>query len=266
MREGKQKGGSVPPLHSHGTSEEEHRRQQPERELFRDAMQSSRQQGKQAQELSQQQHFYEEGDILYVRGQLVGFVEVSNIPYNLGRVEDLEYAKAGMRSPKRAVVSQLAVEEQARKSGIGSRLLDACERHAQIQWNAKELILEVEEDEVEIIVNGKLNSSSSPCVERNIEVIAFLTKRGFNILFAEPASQRYDVVTGEVLEQIQRRKDVMSKRIAGKSRLSMDPDLHNEIFPSETDDVADAGKTHRDSQSHAEYDVVDVEYFESVEP
>jgi ribosomal protein S18 acetylase RimI-like enzyme len=241
--------------HSHQPEEEEHRGK-PERELFRDAVQSSREQNKQAQERSQQQHFYEEGDKLYVRGPLVGFVEVSNIPYNLGRVEDLEYAKAGMRSPKRAVVSHLGVEEHARKSGIGSRLLEACERHAQIQWNAKELILEVEEGE-----SG--NTAEDP--EKGLEVIEFLNRRGFTILFAEPASQRYDVETGEVLQQIQRRKDVMSKRLVGKNRIPVDPENHKDIFASETDEHGKAVQPHRDSQYHTGHDIVDVEYFESVE-
>lgn len=249
------------PPSSHPERSDEERLHQTERELFRDAVQSSREQGKHAQEMSQRQHFYEEGDILYVRGSLVGFVEVSNIPYNLGRVEDLEYAKAGMRSPKRAVVSNLVVDQRARKSGIGSRLLEACELHARNQWNAKELILEVEEEEeVDDI------ESNEGTVETNVKVTEFLNKRGFTILFAEPASQRYDAETGEVLEQIQRRKDVMSKRIAGKNRLSVDNDSPNDILSNEQDDLGAAGVTHRDSQSHSGNDVVDVEYFESIEP
>lgn len=252
-----------------GENYQQHQQPYPERELFRDAVQSNReQQQEQARERSRQQRFYEEGDVLYVRGPLVGFVEVSNIPYNLGRVEDLEYAKAGMRSPKRPLVSHLAVERRARNSGIGSQLLEACERHVQVQWNAKEIILEVEENDD----NGSIGLESDTVgLSGSVAVINYLNRRGYEVLFAEPSSQRYDPETGGVLEQIQHRKDVMHKFLVNKKH-RFDNDDDNEdrndgvgnSNGSQKQGMADNQPSRRHDYAAA-HDVVDVEYFESVD-
>jgi GNAT superfamily N-acetyltransferase len=45
----------------------------------------------------------------------------------------------------RPVLRNLVVAEHAQNSGIGTRLVEACERHVQSHWQMKELVVEVDD-------------------------------------------------------------------------------------------------------------------------
>ena len=125
----------------------------------------------------------------YVRGDLVGFVEITQRSYGLGNsVEGTSLFSSEFQ--KRPVLTNLAVLKESRKYGIGSKLLDRCEEHVLQEWNMKEVILEVED------YNGK--------------GLEFYQKRGYEVLFSDPASRRYDI-QGFWLNKVRCRRDIMRK-------------------------------------------------------
>jgi ribosomal protein S18 acetylase RimI-like enzyme len=136
----------------------------------------------------------------YVRGQVLGFVEVTQRPYGLGesKVGFDEESKINLRKSdfyeKRPILTNLSVDYDARKSGLGSRLVDICEQEVLRDWNMKEIILEVEDD--------------------NMNALRFYQKRGYRVLFEDPASRQYDV-SGLWLKQVRCSRQVMYKRLNG---------------------------------------------------
>jgi ribosomal protein S18 acetylase RimI-like enzyme len=148
----------------------------------------------------------------YVRGQVLGFVEVTQRPYGLGesKVGFDEESKINLRKSsfyeKRPILTNLSVAYDARKSGLGSKLVDICELEVLSRWNMKEIILEVEDD--------------------NTNALRFYQKRGYKILFEDPASRQYDV-SGLWLKQVRCNRQVMYKRLGGLS-----------VFPTQALDVA----------------------------
>jgi len=127
----------------------------------------------------------------YVRGDLLGFVEVTQRSYGLGNaVEGISFFSNEFQ--KRPVLTNLAVLKDSRKYGIGSKLLDRCEEHVIDEWNMKEIILEVED------YNGK--------------GLEFYQKRGYEVLFSDPASRRYDI-QGFWLNKVRCRRDIMRKSL-----------------------------------------------------
>ena len=124
----------------------------------------------------------------FVRGEIIGFVEITQRPYGLGLDE-------GRIGPEvvRPVLTNLAVSRKARKLGIGSKLLDRCERHVVRNWNMKEIVLEVE--------------------DYNDGAVDFYEKRGYKILFSDPASRRFDV-QGLVLRKVRCTRRVLRKVLA----------------------------------------------------
>lgn len=125
----------------------------------------------------------------YIRGDLLGFVEVTQRSYGLGNsVEGISFFNSEFQ--KRPVLTNLAVLKDSRKYGIGSKLLDRCEEYVLDEWNMKEIILEVED------YNGK--------------GLEFYQKRGYEVLFSDPASRRYDI-QGFWLNKVRCRRDIMRK-------------------------------------------------------
>ncbi|KAI2509015.1 hypothetical protein MHU86_5391 [Fragilaria crotonensis] len=104
------------------------------------------------------------GTIDYVRGDVVGFCEVSERPYGLGDVPGATRGKRqasnGRPNPRRPFLTNLSVTSEARNSGIGSQLMEACEAAVE-SWGGEEVILEVEAD--------------------NNRALEFYQKRGYNI-------------------------------------------------------------------------------------
>jgi ribosomal protein S18 acetylase RimI-like enzyme len=159
---------------------------------------------------------------MYVKGPLVGFVEIVHTPYSLGVLDDPDMLQAGMK-PHRPLLRNLVVAEHARNAGIGSRLLEACERHVQTHWQMNELVLEVDDlwsesspppsspdigsvDEQDTVAAAATSTPSA---------VEFYRKKGYEVVFSDPESKRYDEETGEVIGQIQCRRDVMRKLFGG---------------------------------------------------
>mmetsp|Transcript_8145 Transcript_8145/g.17560 ORF Transcript_8145/g.17560 Transcript_8145/m.17560 type:complete len:417 (+) Transcript_8145:272-1522(+) len=134
----------------------------------------------------------------YVRGDLLGFVEITQRPYGLGQA--VESSSSDMTSvlegfsfnerPMRPVLTNLAVLKAARKYGIGSKLLEACEEYVRIGWNMNEIVLEVE--------------------DYNTKGLEFYRQRGYEVLFSDPASRRYDI-EGFWLNKVRCRREIMRK-------------------------------------------------------
>jgi ribosomal protein S18 acetylase RimI-like enzyme len=153
--------------------------------------------------------FSNDNDDCYVRGDLLGFVEITQRPYGLGSssiavessssseeeeiVTTYEYntSLSGNDRPMRPVLTNLAVLKGARRSGIGSKLVDACETHVRKDWNMNEIILEVE--------------------DYNTKGLEFYQKAGFDVLFSDPASRRYDINSSLWLKKVRCRREIMRK-------------------------------------------------------
>lgn len=168
--------------------------------------------------LKLQQHQYQdlnngvEKEACYARGKLLGFVEITKRPYGIGNAakdvpKDVfvndegscydDCASSGIGNdprPLRPVLTNLVVTKEARKYGIGSKLLDACEQHVQKQWKLHEVVLEVE--------------------DYNAAALKFYLKRGYHVLFSDPASRRYDV-HGLWLRKVRCRREVLRKVFYG---------------------------------------------------
>ncbi|KAL3920007.1 MAG: hypothetical protein SGILL_003469 [Bacillariaceae sp.] len=150
---------------------------------------------------------HDDDDECFVRGNLLGFVEITQRPYGIGKQNDAQNkeifvnadgtstnAEVSEPRPLRPVLTNLAVRQDVRKYGIGSKLLDACERHVKRNWRLNEMILEVE--------------------DYNSQALEFYRKRGYDVLFSDPASRRYDV-HGLWLRKVRCRRDIMRKVFHG---------------------------------------------------
>ena len=123
----------------------------------------------------------------FVRGGLLGFCEITQRPYGLGE------GIATGADPVRPILTNLAVSRKARTLGIGSKLLDRCERHVARNWNMNEIVLEVE--------------------DYNTQALNFYVKRGYEVLYADPASRRFDV-GGLVLRKVRCTRQILRKNLA----------------------------------------------------
>ncbi len=145
----------------------------------------------------------------YVRGEVVGFVEVTQKPYGLGpyeinkessqsvnllaflqKQEDTVDSKS--QSSVRPFLTNLSVKYSARRSGVGSALAQRCEEEVLARWNKNEITLEVEDD--------------------NKLALEFYRKRGYEVLFDDKTGRRYDT-TGLWLQQKRCKRFVMRKTI-----------------------------------------------------
>ncbi len=148
-------------------------------------------------------------DINYVAGEIVGYCEVSEKNFGLG--SNFESNKGNTGEKPRPYLSNLSVVEYARKSGIGSKLLDACEE-AVHNWNSghTEIVLQVEED--------------------NQSAIQWYKRRGWEFVFADPTCRRYDT-SGFFLRESRITKYAMVKRLEPKQlRVKSNTDSSNGDF------------------------------------
>lgn len=149
----------------------------------------------------------------FVRGEVLGFCEVSMVPFGLAPAtmpplpNGHFYDDAGddnlnskrlvpkqMRNADvpRPVLTNLSVKVEARTSGVGSKLLQACERTALAELGRAELCLEVEED--------------------NDVARTWYQKRGYRVLFSDPTSRRYDV-SGLFLKKVGCTRQILRKSL-----------------------------------------------------
>ncbi|KAL7560942.1 hypothetical protein ACA910_022430 [Epithemia clementina (nom. ined.)] len=139
----------------------------------------------------------------YVQGDVLGFVEVTLRPYGLGLEqvgmddESCIQLRTNPMHKKRPILTNLSVKYEARKSGVGTRLMERCEQEIIRNWPCKsELILEVESD--------------------NVNALQFYHKRGFQELFEDPAGRRYDT-NGFLLRQLRCCRKVLRKDLSAAS-------------------------------------------------
>lgn len=130
----------------------------------------------------------------YVRGEIIGFVEITQKPYGLGQGKGRAVYDDEPLPPLRPILTNLAVKKSVRKYGVGSKLLDACEEHVQNTWEMGEIVLEVE--------------------DFNTGALDFYSNREFDTLYDDPASRRYDV-GGFVLRKVRCTRKVMRKEFEG---------------------------------------------------
>lgn len=153
---------------------------------------------------------------VYTTGEIVGYCEVSEKLFGLGgnfattkttttTMTTPERRKKGGRpsssgDKRRPYLGNLSVVEYARRSGVGSALLDACEETVR-DWGGigdtnddrfGEIVLQVEED--------------------NTNAIQFYKRRGWEFVFADPTCRRYDT-SGFLLRETRITKYAMIKRL-----------------------------------------------------
>lgn len=143
----------------------------------------------------------------FVRGEIIGFVEITQRPYGLG-TDDNRGSYVG-QEVVRPVLTNLAVSRKARTLGIGSKLLDRCERHVARNWKMNEIVLEVE--------------------DYNDNAANFYQKRGYSLLFSDPASRRFDV-QGLVLRKVRCTRQVFRKVLALQRAQRASEDIDANFF------------------------------------
>lgn len=133
------------------------------------------------------------GGDMYMTGDIIGYCEVSEKNFGLGgNFETTKRRKISAGEKPRPYLSNLSVVEYARQSGVGSKLMDACE-DAVRNWNVAdhtEIVLQVEED--------------------NPTAIQFYKRRGWEFAFADPTCRRFDT-SGFFLKETRITKYAMVK-------------------------------------------------------
>ncbi|KAL3914883.1 MAG: hypothetical protein SGILL_005903 [Bacillariaceae sp.] len=219
---------------------------------------------------NQYYHTEATGDVLekeapmYVKGPMVGFVEIVHTPYSLGALDDPEMLTAGMK-PHRSVLRNLVVAKHAQHAGIGTRLLKACEKHVQTHWQMNELVVEVDDLWNDVHETGaKVDFESKPDGCSTPSALEFYLDQGYEIALSDPESNRYDEETGELLGQIQCRRDVLRKVFEKKENGMDDSKRHStnsHTTPSGARNNTDSTKPSLCVDATA--DALDVEYVAS---
>lgn len=151
------------------------------------------------------------GEVMYSTGEIIGYCEVSEKNFGLGDNFETRRRKDATKMP-RPYLSNLSVVEGARNSGVGSKLLDACEEAVR-NWKANhtEIVLQVEED--------------------NPTAIQFYKARGWEFVFADPTCRRYDT-SGFFLRESRITKYAMIKRLDAVGNLGKTPEKASDIRSS----------------------------------
>jgi GNAT superfamily N-acetyltransferase len=122
--------------------------------------------------------FYDsEKRMYYSKGELVGLAEVSHQPYSLTKF-GLGERGTSDDANCRPVVNHLVVADRARTSGIGSRLLEACEKHILEFWRMDELTLEVYDDDC--VIDGDVTNA-----DMGGDALNFFLKRDFDVIYSD---------------------------------------------------------------------------------
>ena len=141
---------------------------------------------------------------MYVTDEIIGYVEVMEKQFGLGGNFNNEKPKPIINNRKkkkkkqsgekpRPYLGNLSVVDYARKSGIGSKLVETCEKVV-LGWNRghKEIVLQVEDD--------------------NKSAIQFYKRRGYEFVYADPTCRRFDT-SGFILKETRVTKYAMLKRL-----------------------------------------------------
>lgn len=133
------------------------------------------------------------GESKLIAGEIIGYCEMMEKKFGLGgnfegnKPNDMEEEKL------RPYLGNLSVVQYARRSGVGSKLMDEGEKVVR-EWDAghTEIVLQVEED--------------------NTLAIQFYKRRGWEFVFADPTCRRYDT-SGFFLKESRITKYAMIKRL-----------------------------------------------------
>lgn len=166
----------------------------------------------------------------YIRSDVLGFCEVTIVPFGIGAPVSIKPQQSLLvpalldsngnfydddapinppalsPSPTRTniadrpVLTNLSVDLDARKSGVGSKLVEACEKTVSREWGKSEIVLEVEED--------------------NVAASTWYQKRGYRVLFSDAISKRYDV-SGFVVKKVRCTRQVLRKPLNNRSTTQM---------------------------------------------
>jgi ribosomal protein S18 acetylase RimI-like enzyme len=108
----------------------------------------------------------------YVKGPVIGFVEVTGRNFGLGPPFDNDERNGrANKALMRPILTNLSVHPSFRTSGVGSQLLQTCEQTVANEWIKSEIVLEVEHD--------------------NPGALEFYRKRGYSVVFEDPTSRRF---------------------------------------------------------------------------
>eukprot|EP00586_Coscinodiscus_wailesii_P019879 CAMPEP_0172518132 /NCGR_PEP_ID=MMETSP1066-20121228/290633_1 /TAXON_ID=671091 /ORGANISM="Coscinodiscus wailesii, Strain CCMP2513" /LENGTH=353 /DNA_ID=CAMNT_0013300459 /DNA_START=127 /DNA_END=1191 /DNA_ORIENTATION=- len=127
----------------------------------------------------------------YTSGDIIGFCEVTVRSFGMPLPNGADVTKIKALRP---VIANLAVRPDARKAGVGSKLVDACEEIVRTPafGGFDEIVLQVEED--------------------NAAARTFYEKRDYEFVFKDPATYRYDT-NGIFLRQVRSTKICMRKEL-----------------------------------------------------
>jgi len=140
-----------------------------------------------------------------VAGEMIGYCEMMEKKFGLGgnfegnqvsadeATEDENEEEKEVEEKLRPYLGNLSVVKYARRSGVGSKLMDEGEQVVR-EWDAghTEIVLQVEED--------------------NPSAIQFYKRRGWEFVFADPTCRRYDT-SGFFLKESRVTKYAMIKRL-----------------------------------------------------
>ncbi len=142
-----------------------------------------------------------------VAGEMIGYCEIMEKKFGLGgnfegnqvsedevnEDENEEEEEKEVEEKLRPYLGNLSVVKYARRSGVGSKLMDEGEQVVR-EWDAghTEIVLQVEED--------------------NPSAIKFYKRRGWEFVFADPTCRRYDT-SGFFLKESRVTKYAMIKRL-----------------------------------------------------
>ena len=164
----------------------------------------------------------DQGDVDYMYGDIIGFVEVTQRPYGLGEEGYMV---------ERYVLTNLSVDRKARQSGVGTALVNVCEQTIYSEYCRDQNNNNGNSsDNSNTATNGlKLNNKNSvdptkkstttlvvvpeivlEVEDDNINAINFYRKRKYMDVCVDPTSRRYDL-SGLWLQQIRCKRLIMKK-------------------------------------------------------
>ena len=143
----------------------------------------------------------------FYAGEIIGYCEMVEKKFGLGcnfegyepndddndEEDDDDEKEVKMEEKLRPYLGNLSVVKYARRSGVGSKLIDEGEQVVR-EWDAghTEIVLQVEED--------------------NPSAVQFYKRRGWEFVFADPTCRRYDT-SGFFLKESRVTKYAMIKRL-----------------------------------------------------
>lgn len=167
-----------------------------------------------------------EGDVDYMYGDIIGFVEVTQRPYGLGEEGYMV---------ERYVLTNLSVDSTARQSGVGTALVNVCEQtiyneycrdYSNINGGSSNINRHLTNG-LKMTIDNKSNTDSDDPTKKstnlvvvpeivleveddNYNAINFYRKRNYQDVCVDPTSRRYDL-SGLWLQQIRCKRLVMKK-------------------------------------------------------